>query len=147
MKPKPTGAYWTSPEAGLAYLALLTDDQNVWDAFLGAAKRADTGLRMELMKPFCYSRVENRLLKQRLYFLSNFLDDLSLRDIASAPDKFVGPHAGFVFPKMRVCDFASEQAGSLLEMPAEPKRSWTPKAWDDYRDRVKVRLNQKLKEL
>src|SRR2546422_8736504 len=55
MAPTPKGEYWKSPEAGLTHLGLMTDLTDVLGAFLGAAKRADGGLRMELMKPLNYT--------------------------------------------------------------------------------------------
>jgi hypothetical protein len=147
MASTPKGEYWTCPEAHLTHLVVETDSTEVWAAFLAAAKRADVGLRMELMNPLNYSYVEDRLLRQRLQFLSAFLDDETERDATSAPAKFTGPFAGFVFPKLRVCDLAAELVGSLVGLDQQPRPSWTRQEWEDYRARVKKELSTKLREL
>jgi hypothetical protein len=125
----------------------MTDSAEVWAAFLAAAKRADVGLRMELMNPLNYSHVGDRVLKQRIQFLAAFLDDETERDAASDPAKFTGPFAGFVFPKLRVCDLTAEKAGSLLGLDQQPRPSWTKQDWENYRARVRKELAQKIREL
>lgn len=147
MAPTPKGEYWKCPEANLAHLVLMTDSADVWAAFLHAAKRADVGLRMELMQRLNYLYVGDRLLKQRLQLQAAFLDDHTERDAASDTARFTGPFAGFTFPKLRVCDLAAEMAGSLLRFEEEPRPSWTKDEWDNYRARVKKELPAKVGEL
>ena len=138
-------ALWTSSESLLSHLALKTDDEKVWTAFLGAAKRAEIGLRMELMNPLNYSYVGEELKTQRLRFLGAFLDDRALRVLLrnkKESAKYSGPCAAFNIPKLRVCDFAAMKVASVLGWPDQPDQKWTTAQWEDLRLRVKKSLHK-----
>ncbi len=137
-------AYWASPESSLSHLALRTDDAAVWAAFLRAAKRAVTGLRMELMNPLNYGYVGESHKLQRLAFLAAFLDDTALRLLPKGEDegKFSGPCAAFTIPRLRVCDFAAMQAASILGWPDRPDKKWTEAQWDGLVARVQAALSK-----
>ena len=124
-------AYWTSPEASLSHLALRTDDAKVWAAFLRAAQRAETGLRMELMNTMNYTR---EFKEQRLSFLTAFLNDTALRILPSRRDssKYDGPCAAFTIPRLRVCDFAAMKIAGILDWPDRPDESWTEEQWKNF---------------
>ena len=142
MKAKASGPYWTCAEANLAHLALRTEDERVWTAFLEATKRAETGLRMELMNPLNYTYVGKVAKKQRLQFLRAFLDDTAERRLPDNPDegKFSGPCAAFTIPRLRVCDFAAMQAASILEWSDAPDKTWTLPQWEKLRSKVRQEL-------
>ncbi len=145
MKKSPREAYWTCPEANLSHLALRTDDEAVWAAFFRAARRADIGLRMELMNPLNYTHVGDKFEKQRLHFLRAFLDDTAqrVRPENQEGTKFTGPCAAFTIPRLRVCDFAAMQAASILNWPDRPDKNWTQDQWEKLRKRVIEALQNK----
>jgi len=128
--------YWTSPEASLSHLALVTEDAAVWAALLRAAKRAETGLRMELMNPMDY--VGESIKSRRISFLAAFLDDISRRVIPPQDEgKFSGPCAGFTIPRLRVCDLAAMKLARILGWKDSPDETWTETQWDDLRHRAR----------
>ena len=61
----------------------IADDPRAWKALQNFAKRADVGLRMELIG--WMSRSDGRK-KQQVAFLAPFLDDPEVRDPAANPD-------------------------------------------------------------
>jgi len=142
MPPTPKEPYWRSREAGLANLVMETDDARAWKALLAAARRADVGLRMELMNPMYYTYIGQRQRKQRLEFVAAFLDDATVRDEKSDPTLFEGPYAGFTFPKMEVRNFAAMQIACILHLSEDPKPGWTSKEWTALREKVRANLRR-----
>jgi hypothetical protein len=138
----PTEPYWTCPEAGFAHLVLKTGDPRAWKLLEKVARRSDVGLRMEFMNPMNYSHLGNRHRKQRLAFLAAFLDDAEAPDVKANPRMFAGPHAGFTFHRLAVRDLAAMEIASILEMPDQPDRTWTPKQWKKLRSQVKKCLKK-----
>ena len=104
-----------------------------------AAKRAEPGLRMELMNPLDYTYVGENLKSRRIHFLSAFLDDTTPRVIPGGEDegKFSGPCAGFTFPCLRVCDLAAMKLASVLDWKDAPDENWTEAQWNDLRRRCR----------
>jgi hypothetical protein len=139
---KPTEPYWHCPEAGFAHLVLATDDPRVWSMLEKVAKRSDVGLRMEFMNPMNYSHIGGRQRQQRLKFLASFLDDGEAPDVSENPEMFNGPYAGFTFRRLTVRDLAAMKIASILEMPDEPDRDWTPQQWEELRNKVKEVLKR-----
>lgn len=134
------GPYWESPEAKLSHLALRTADAGVWAALLRATRRAEVGLRLELMNPMNYSYVGDHFKEARLAYLGAFLDDTALRELPKQDEgtKYSGPCAGFTFPRLRVCDFAAMQYGGVLAWPDQPDPDWSQPQWDTLRGRAKA---------
>ena len=95
------------PGGYLRPLVMRTDDPRAGAALEEAAKRSDVGLRMEILNPMNYTYVADRNRRQRLEFLSHFLDDDTVRDAKSNPKLYEGPYAAFHFPKIEVRDFAA----------------------------------------
>ena len=126
--------YWHSPEASLSNLALCTNDPHVWAAFLRAAQRAETGLRMELMNSLTRSQIGEKYRTQCLAFLSALLQDTTLRSLDNGA--YSGPCAAFTIPRLRVCDFAAMQIARLMGWPDRPDRTWTEGRWDHLRGRA-----------
>jgi hypothetical protein len=133
--------YCSCPEADIARLVSMTDDPRVWAALENAAKRADVGLRLEFLGRMTRSTMGRRL---RLDFLSHFLDDDTVRDVASDPKRFGGPGAAFHFPRIAIRDFAAWKIGWVLEMDIEPDANWTPEQWTQFRARVRQELEHEL---
>lgn len=140
MPEKPKESYWTCPEASYVHLVMRTDDPRAWNALEKVAKRSDIGLRMEFMDPMNYMYIADRHRRQRLEFLSHFLDDDAVRDEQSNPTMYEGPFAGFQFPRLEVRNLAAMEIASILKLDAEPEKGWTPEQWADLRARVRQAL-------
>ena len=110
----PADPYWICREAAFADVVLQTDDPRAWQALARLAKRADVGLRMELIGGM--TRREDRK-KQQLAFLSAFLDDAEVRDVAANPKMFSGLYAASNFPNLTVRDFAAMDCNSSPHCP------------------------------
>jgi hypothetical protein len=136
----PTEPYWKCPEAAFAHLVLATDDPRAWAMLEKVAKRSDVGLRMEFMNPMDFSHSGGRQRQQRLEFLAAFLDDVEAPDVKANSEMFSGPHAGFIFARLTVRDLAAMKIASVLEMPDQPDRNWTPEEWERLRTKVKEAL-------
>jgi len=134
----PNGEYWCCSEAGFANLVMETDASAAWTALRNAAQRADVGLRMEFLNPMDYDYIGERQRKQRLEFLASFLDDASLRDVSTDPEKFGGPLAGMGFDRLTVRDFAALQMASILGFEDRPTPNWTEPQWSQLRARVRA---------
>ena len=140
----PSEPYWKCREASFANLVMETDDPTAWSTLEKVAKRSDVGLRMEFMNPMSYTYIRGRNRRQRLEFLSQFLDDDTVRDVKSNPKQFDGPHAAFHVAKIEVRNFAAWKLGSILRMDVEPDGSWTPERWTELRDRVRQAVAREL---
>ena len=101
----PVKPYWKCPEATYVHLVMQTGDPGAWAALEKAAKRSDVGLRMEIMNPMNYTYIADRYRRQRLQFLSHFLDDDDVRDKNSNPKLYDGPCAWVPFPQDRSAKF------------------------------------------
>jgi hypothetical protein len=130
--------------ASLASLVMWTDDPRAWSTLEKVAKRADVGLRMEFMDEMNYTFIADRQRRQRLEFLSHFLDDETVRDLKSNPKLFEGLFAGMYFPKIEVRNFAAWKIGLILKMGIEPDKDWTPDHWAELRAGVRPALAREL---
>jgi hypothetical protein len=153
------GAYWSSNQVACAYLAAQSRDPGVWQALLDFAKRADVGLRMEILAEMSAYREQPTNQAERIGLLVAFLDDSSLRDAgddggksAFTPtlagirdDKYFGPYAGSGFPRLEVRNFAAMNIATILNLNVEwPKGrfakdavEWTPEQWTTFRSQVR----------
>jgi hypothetical protein len=129
--------YSDSPEASFAHVVMQIDDVRVWRAYLRAARRSDSGLRMEMMNPMNYTYVGERNRALRLAFLASFLDDEAVR--ASVDGSF----AAFSLPQIAVRDFVAIKLGGILGiLKVHPPDSWKPKQWSELRAQVREALAQ-----
>jgi hypothetical protein len=133
----PKGSYWQCPEQAVVSLVLRKDDAWVWKALEGAARRVDVGLRMQLLRRVANNGDENVRLKERLAFLRSFLDDSTLRDMNSDPDKFVAVPAGHEFPRLEVRNYAALEIARLLKLDRAPQPSWDDTQWARLREYVR----------
>ncbi len=140
----PDKEYWSCPEVGVACLVGATDDPRAWQALLEAAKRCDVGMRMQFLNLMSNGHQSERR-KIRLEFLASFLDDSSIRDIQSNPEKYGGPYAGWEFDRLAVGNFAAMQMARILKLPikflrgrwAESYEDWSPEQWAKLRSQVR----------
>ena len=137
-----TGPYWSCPEADFAEIVLETDDPRAWAMLEKVAKRSDVGLRMEFINIMDYSTLGSRQRRQRLKFLAAFLDDAEAPDVKANLRMFNGPDARFAFRRPAVRDLAAMEIVSILAMPDQPDRDWTPQQWEKLRNNVKEALKK-----
>jgi hypothetical protein len=147
---KASGLYWNCPDGVLACLASCSDSPAVWKALTDLAKRADVGTRMEILSR---GQTSGARARQRLELLRGFLDDSTVRDEATDPERFIGSYAGCAFPRLEVRNFvALEIAESLklsIEKPEKGSTPWTDQQWTAFRRAVREALTllQKRKNM
>jgi hypothetical protein len=83
---------------------------------------------------------EDTPLAPRVAFLRSFLNDKTVRDVATNGNKYDGPCAGFTFDRIVVGDFAALQLASLLGVKADADPTWTAADWKRLRSRVDAKL-------
>jgi hypothetical protein len=137
---KPTEAYWSCPEVAMTSLVFEADDEGVWHALERLAKKADVGLRLEILRHCGYSKSESA---RRLEFLAVFIADKEVRDKATNAKLFHGPYAFSHFPKVEVRNGAASLIGGILEIKNQPNEKWQAKDWEDFREQVREGLRQK----
>ncbi len=134
----PVGPYWTCPEAALTHCVMLLENDNVWRAYLRAAKRSSVGLRMEMMDSTDCSCIGQTNRSRRLAFLAAFLDDENVREIPKHAEtsKFSGPCAAFTIKRIAVRDFAANKIACILRLSNHADEFWTPAQWTALREKV-----------
>jgi len=138
--PTPEGEYWSCREGAFLQLVMQTKDVRAWQAMLEAAKRADVGLRMEMITPTSEApESQQRLL---LTYLSNFLSDETVRDINIHSEKYEGPIAGDGFPLLSIRNQAATSLSRRLKLDIKPLPEWTEEQWTEFRGRVKDALEK-----
>lgn len=142
--------YWTCPEAAVTHCVMLLENDEIWRAYLNAAKRSSVGLRMEMMNPMDYAYIGETNRARRLAFLAAFLGDETLRQIPKDEEnsKYSGPCAAFTIQRIAVGDFVAEEIACVLNLPDRPDEFWTPAQWTALRQKVERRLaEEKLPRL
>lgn len=134
--------YWTSEAASWTHVVMRLEDDEIWKAYLTAARNAAVGLRMEMMNSMNYSYVKDKNRQRRLGFLAAFLDDETVRDPSVDSFKYEGPCAAFTFKKIEVRAFVAMKIGSILGVEADPTEFWTAKDWASFRARVREALTK-----
>jgi hypothetical protein len=137
---KPTERYWTCPESALAYLVVEADNEGAWQALERLAKKADVGLRMEILSNCEYSKSQST---RRLEFLAAFLADKEDRDAAANVKLFQVPYAFHGFPKLEVRNGAACVIGRILDFKNPPNAKWQAKDWAEFREQVRNGLRVK----
>jgi hypothetical protein len=162
------GDYLTSPEARFANLASESADPLIWKALEKATKRACVGLRAELIN-YAACRHEDGLYswfvlspasrmiddeisdeqrKRLLTFLATFLDDATIRDTSSDPEKYRGSWGlGFDFP-LAVQDVAAMAMAPYLNIKEEwaKVREQVRQAWKREQESKDSDKKAKLKD-
>jgi hypothetical protein len=138
----PKGSYWRCPEEQVVHLVLHADDKRVWNALEKAARRVDVGLRMQLLKRVATGGDTNQRRPARIAFLKSFLDDATLRDVDSDPDRFVAVPAGDGYPRLEVRNYAAMEIAELLKLKRTAQPTWDDKQWAQFRDEVRQTLKR-----
>jgi hypothetical protein len=138
----PRGSYIYCTESQLARFVLETEDERVRQALEKAARRADPGLRLQILQEVAAYRERPPRLKLQHAFLAAFLEDATVRDKSSNPEKFKGFVAGFDYPRLEVRNYAAMKLASLLELRVDPRLAWKPAQWADLRQQVRKALER-----
>jgi hypothetical protein len=138
----PNVRYHRCVEKDFVNLACETDDSRVVRALDSAVKRADPGLRLEMLN--CRPRsslpaTERRLLR----LLVAFLDDATVRDTKVNSEKYENVSAGFWFQQLEVRNFAALRIAGILEKKERPQFEWSAEQWSKFR--AKMRLAAKMR--
>lgn len=142
----PTVPYPVCCEATFATLVRTTDDPRAWRALERAARRADAGLRMEILDNTNRPRSTTIHRRQRLAFLAAFLEDDAIRDVTVNPKMFEPIYAGFRFRRLEIRNFAALRISEILETPADPTPEWNAEQWAKLRDQMRAALKRELAE-
>jgi hypothetical protein len=148
----PAKDYFSCREGWLAGVARSTDDEGVWRALEKAAKRADVGLRVEMLSQMKNWFNKRSTRERALRFLAAFLDDATVRDATSDKEKYESPYANWDFTHIEVRYCAAIQIATLLKLAVEmPKgrfgkeaEPWTPEQWEKFRKQVREALKRRL---
>lgn len=138
----PREAYWKCPEASFTQLTVQTEDPAAWEALLRATRRADPGLRMEILARLNYGHQGDKALARRKAFLAEFLDDESLRDATKNAEMFQGPYAAGNFPRLQARNMAAMQLAWLLGLKPQCDPKWTDEEWSALRAQVRQALGR-----
>jgi hypothetical protein len=136
MPATPSEPYWRCWEASLAEWVPRSQDPRVWHALGRAARRADVGLRMELLDRIATSSRRSGV-RLALAFVASFLEDTSVPDTTRQPELFAGPRTGSRYPELAVRDLAAWDIAYLLRMPEKPEPEWTAAQWATLRAKAK----------
>jgi hypothetical protein len=134
----PATSYGNCLEASFATLVGTTNDPCAWRALERAARRADPGLRMEMLFQTDYAEAKLKCRLPRLALLALFLDDSAVRDTTTNIEKWDAIYAGIRFPRLEVRNFAAWEMARILDSPADPNTEWTEADWVKLRDQMRA---------
>jgi hypothetical protein len=162
LKSLPKGSqvpYWRCPQVAISSVVCTTRNPAVWKAFEEAAKRADVGLRMELLGMYFFEtpKTENEdvpltpqaSFKEQLVFLSHFLADETLRDVSKSPALYTGPSAADgsdgkpAFARIQVRNYAAMCIAYGLGIDRNPSPAWSETKWARFREEMRLDMNDR----
>jgi hypothetical protein len=146
---RPKNAYWKCEEAFFSAFVPLTGDEKSWELLDKVAHRSSLGLRMELLANLArFNEGEARspiIRRRQLAFWARFLDDSTVRDLASDKKRFDGPCAGFCYPRLTVRDLVAMEMAALLKIEVRLKPERTPAEWETLRKQVRTAWEREQK--
>jgi len=137
-----TEPYGLAPEALIGSLVAGTPDPRAWKALGGAARRAEVGLRLELLSQVDRDGEKGDVRKEQIAFLAGFLSDDSLRDAAAHPKEYAAFYAARQFRRIEVRNYVAMKLASILGLGGYPEPDRSPEEWADLRDRVKQAISK-----
>jgi hypothetical protein len=143
-----TQIFFACPESRLAYFVYSSDDPRVWQALERAARRADPGLRMEMLANLGPEPVRCAVPRRRcLAFLGSFLEDATLRDTTMNPGMYPYRYAGYGFSRLEIRNFAALRIAAVMGKPVVEARSdWTAEQWAQLRASMREIVKRELDE-
>lgn len=147
----PTDLDEGSPEAELATVVTMLDDQRAWTSLLKAMRSASPELRLEMLEYVADRNPEQRRRPLWLALLAAFLDDTTLgrKMIVDAIGRTILDSSGRPTRTANpVCDFAAVALAYALDVERIPDFDRTPEQWSSLREQVRQRLaEEELPEL
>lgn len=137
----PSKPYWSCREASFCSLLMQTTDKRAWTALLAAARRADVGLRFEMIQLYKPEKLTPAIRRQTLLYLSHFLYDETLRDVKTSPALYEGPNAAMEFSVLSVQNHATNVLAAFLELPGA-KEDFSAEDWSRLRKTVQEALEK-----
>ncbi len=107
------GSYGDAEEARFARFIVLADEPDLWNELRTVARRSSVGLRMELLENVYDNNTPSGRIRQ-LRLLAAFLDDATVRDARSNPERFKDSYAGSQFPVLSVRNFVALKMATIL---------------------------------
>jgi len=139
--PKDSGEkYWMSSESYFALVVLAINDRDIWNDYIRVAKRSSPGVQLQILNNIGFFPYGDKHRTQRLAFLAAFLDEQTVRDQSSAPEKYFGPSAASEFPKITVRDFAAMEIAEIIRLDDSPDPKWDAGQWAKFREKVRRKL-------
>ena len=136
------GKYSGSPEAELAAVVTMIDDERVWRELLKATRAANVGLRQAMLANIAHRHPNRRLRAYRLALLAAFLDDEAVSDPRLDPERF---HS-YQTVAISIRDLAT--LALALSFEIEDVLGLSAPQWSALREQVRQRLaEEELPEL
>ena len=132
--------YWVCPQAQITKILLKIDDHELWQIYLEKIKTCAIGLQMELLASLAHCGENPPLRTRRISILKEFLNDEEIRISSDNDKRWDGPHAGFMFHKLSMQNFAAMQINSFFTLWEVPSEYWTKKQWLHYRRMISYKL-------
>ncbi len=128
--------YGSGSESSFVLLVQRIGDRRAWEALAQAARRADVGLRIELIDSITSQTDIEKRKAERLSFLSGFLSDGVSRRITEGSPEYDYRSALEEFKTLEVRDLAAMKMASILDLPETPRPEWSAGQWADLRAKV-----------
>ena len=142
----PSGLYSNCIEKDFVPLACETDDPKVQQALRRAMKRADPGLRIQMLDRMAHFPLEPYQRRWFLTFLASFLDDATLRDVSANENRYTNSFTGSPFRRLEIRNFAALSIAQLLDISDQLSSEWTEEEWSNLRDCVRLAVKCELAE-
>ncbi|MDB5306331.1 MAG: hypothetical protein JWO38_533 [Gemmataceae bacterium] len=134
------GPYGGYPEVTAAWVVAEVPDDRVWKEYLRIARRADVGLRLEMIDRLTDAPVGKKNRERLLAYLAAFLNDEAVRDYWAEPKKYGKGSPAADFEKIAVRDFAAMKLADILGLDDEPDPAWDAIQWAKLRNAVRRKL-------
>jgi internalin A len=131
--------YVDCEQVALAQLCWKTNSLNVWHPLRDSAGKADVGVRMEIIDHIGDNTDLSHVRKMRVAeFLLNFLEDSTLRNVTTEPEKYDGCAAA-MWKQIEVRNWAAYQLAKRFSVDVSaytPGNSVTSEDWERLRSTV-----------
>ncbi len=130
--------YGRRRERHFVWAVLGHDEPRAWEWLQGMIRRADEGLRAELLSCLTLSEEDGPPWKRQNALLASFLEDAAVRDVSADPGKYKDC-ALYYYPRLAIRDVAALRLAGALGLREDPQAGWTPEQWAALRERVMKR--------
>ena len=139
MTPTTTGRYVDCEQVAMAQLCWKTNSLNAWHPLRDATRKADVGVRMEIIDRIGDNAGLSYVRKMRVAeLLLAFLDDPTVRDASSDPQRYASC-AAEQWPQIEVRNWAAYRLAKRLNLDVSsfvPGKAASADEWKQLRDQV-----------